>query len=92
MISPVTKQGRPLLRRRRVLFAIRDPAMPKQPALAKAIQIARALDASLELFHALTGPVFIDSAGLADASADTARERLESDARIHLLRHCAVAR
>ena len=35
---------------------------PAQPGLAKAIQVARALGASLELFHALTDAVFIELA------------------------------
>jgi hypothetical protein len=38
----------------RVLFAIRNPEAKRQPGLAKAIQVARALGASLDLFHAIT--------------------------------------
>ena len=92
MISPVVKPGNALMRRRRVLFAIRNPEAPKQPGLAKAIQTARAFDASLELFHAITDPVFIELTRFGDDSADATRERIEGEARIHLLRHCTMAR
>ena len=76
----------------RVLFAIRNPEARSQPGLAKAIQVARALGASLELFHALTDAVFIELAGYEDSSMDRLRERLEGEARIPLARLCAVAR
>jgi universal stress protein E len=92
MISPTAKPGHAPMRRRRVLFAIRNPEAPKQPGLAKAIQVARALDASLELFHAITDPVFIELTRFGDASADATRERVEGEVRIHLLRHCAMVR
>lgn len=92
MISPVVRAGKSPMRRRRVLFAIRNPESKKQPGLAKAIQVARAMDASIELFHALTGAVFIDLGQYGKDSADASREQLEGEARIHLLRHCAVAR
>jgi universal stress protein E len=60
--------------------------------LAKAIQIARALGASLELFHAITDPVFIELANLGDRSVDALRERMEDEVRIPLARLCESVR
>jgi universal stress protein E len=77
---------------RRVLFAIRNPEARQQPGLAKAIQVARAFGASLELFHALTDAVFIDLGRFDDASLDRLRERVENESRIPLVRMCEVAR
>ena len=77
---------------RRILFAIRSPEAARQPGMAKAIQLARALDASLELFHAITDPVFIELAQLGDNSVDALRERIEGEARIPLARLCEKAR
>jgi len=77
---------------RRIVFAIRDPTAARQPGLAKAIQVARAFGASLELFHALTDAVFIEFGRLDDGSLDRLRERVEDEARIPLVRLCEVAR
>jgi universal stress protein E len=76
----------------RVLFAIRNPAARQQPGLAKAIQVARAFGASLELFHALTDSVFIELGRFDDGSLDRLRERVEGEARIPLVRLCETAR
>jgi len=76
----------------RVLFAIRDPQARRQPGLAKAIQVARALGASLELFHALTDAVFNELARHDENAVDRLRERVEDEARTPLVRLCAVAR
>lgn len=46
---------------RRILVAIKDPAARSLPALNKAAQLARGLRARLELFHALTGPIYAAS-------------------------------
>jgi universal stress protein E len=77
---------------RRVLFAVRNPQGPRQPGLAKAIQIARAFGAKLDLFHALTDTVFIERGRFDDHTVDRLRERVEEEARIPLVRLCAVAR
>jgi len=42
----------------RILVAIRDPYARSIPALTKAAQLAQALGARLELFHALTYPIY----------------------------------
>ncbi len=77
---------------RRVLFAIRDPEAARQPGLAKAVQVARAFGASLELFHAITDPIFIELIDQGDDTVDALRERIEGEVRIPLTRHAAAAR
>lgn len=46
---------------RRILVAIEDPNARALPALIKGAQLARALGARLELFHALTWPIYASS-------------------------------
>ncbi len=41
--------------------AIKDPDARTLPALGKAVQLARAFGAKLELFHAITESVLIDT-------------------------------
>jgi universal stress protein E len=77
---------------RRILFAIRNPEAARQPGMAKAIQVARAFGAKLELFHALTDALFIELARHEDNAVDRLRERVEGEARIPLVRLCDVAR
>src|SRR6185503_10365608 len=43
-----------------VLLAIKDPAAPPTAAIRKAIQLASAFGASLELFHSITSRVYMD--------------------------------
>jgi universal stress protein E len=77
---------------RRILFAIRDPEAARQPGLAKAIQVARALGASLELFHALTDAIMIDLSRFSDQKLDGLRARVEEESRLPLAKLCATAR
>ena len=77
---------------RRVLFAVRNPEAARQPGFAKAIQVARAFGARLDLFHALTDAVFIELGRYEDHTVDKLRERVEEEARLPLVRLCAVAR
>jgi universal stress protein E len=77
---------------RRVLFAMRNPEAARQPGLAKAVQVARALGASLDLFHAITDPIFVELMNIGDNTVDALRERVESEVRIPLTRHAAAAR
>jgi universal stress protein E len=77
---------------RRVLFAIRNPEAARQPGLAKAIQVARALGASLELFHAIADSIFIELANVGDHSVDALRERVEGEVRVPLARLVEVVR
>ncbi len=46
---------------RRILVAIKEPEARPSAALLKAAQLARALGARLELFHALTWPLYANS-------------------------------
>jgi len=56
---------------RRILVAIGNPYARSHPALGKAAQLARGLGAQLELFHALTGPIYAAS----DLDFQTAQTR-----------------
>ena len=66
-------------RLRRILVAVKDPSAKISPALSKATQLARALNAELVLFHAISAPLYLDGditltgEDLADV-ARTARE------------------
>lgn len=43
-----------------ILFAVRNPDTTQQPGIDKAVHLARQLGASLELFHAISTPVFME--------------------------------
>ena len=75
---------------RRILVAIKDPATRSSPALSKGAQLARALNAELVLFHAMSAPLYLDGditllgEGLADlerAGREGCLARLEAMAR-----------
>jgi universal stress protein E len=51
----------------RILVAIKDPWARTLPAVDKAAQLARALDAPMQLFHGMTDPVYVD---LAETNGD----------------------
>jgi universal stress protein E len=46
---------------KRILVAVKNPRQKSFPALNKAAALARALDAELELFHAISGPIAFDA-------------------------------
>lgn len=79
---------------RRILVAIKDPSASSLPALAKAAQLAQALDAKLVLFHAIATPLYLESDlelaselhGIEHRTQVAARERLETLAQ-RLRRH-----
>jgi universal stress protein E len=48
---------------RRILVALKDPEAAAAPALVKAAQLAKALGAELELFHAIATPLYVDGYG-----------------------------
>ena len=59
----------------RILVAVKDPTALSLPAVAKATQLARALGADLELFHAIDEAVYVDMMGSSEARAlQTQRE------------------
>jgi universal stress protein E len=66
---------------RRILVAVKNPQAAPQFALAKAGEIARALDASVELFHAIADPVITDSLrhGNRSLSRSEAMQRILDD-------------
>jgi universal stress protein E len=45
---------------RRILIAVKNPDSRRQPGIDKAIRIAKRLGASVELFHAISTPVFLE--------------------------------
>src|ERR1700736_81724 len=66
---------------RRILVAVKSPQGKASPAVIKAGQLAQALGASLELFHAIVTPLYIDAyslpnGGLADTERDIQERRL----------------
>lgn len=55
---------------RRILFAIKDPASRRHATLDKVARLAKELGASLELFTALTAPLFLELAPMTSQSLD----------------------
>jgi len=49
---------------RRILVAVRDYEAKNTPALVKAAQLARAFGARIELFHAISSPLYVDGYGV----------------------------
>ena len=45
---------------RKILVAVKNPNARRQPAIDKAIRIAKTLGASVEFFHAIADPVFLE--------------------------------
>ncbi len=46
---------------RRILVAVKDPTAKTLPAVDKAAQLARAFNARLELYHAISTPLYVDA-------------------------------
>jgi universal stress protein E len=67
---------------RQILVAVKDVRGSNASTLRKAAQLARALDAKLELFHAMTEPVPIDAFIFTGQSM----KKFETDARLRCLR------
>src|SRR5688500_9578755 len=44
---------------RRILYAVKDPDPRRERGVAKAVALAKACGASLELFHAISAPLFL---------------------------------
>jgi universal stress protein E len=53
----------------RILVAVKDPTALALPAVAKATQLACAVDAELELFHAIDSPFYVDMLGESEQRA-----------------------
>jgi universal stress protein E len=71
---------------------VRSPDAARQPAIVKAIRIAKSFGASLELFHAISSPVFLSLAPLMDASIESLRAKSVEHVRKRLAKYTAVAR
>lgn len=68
----------------RILVAVKDPTAKALPAVDKAAQLARACSARLELFHAISTPLYVDAyspelsvAQIERATRDRSLEQLE---------------
>jgi len=59
---------------RRILVAVKDPQAKSLPAVTKAAQLAKALGASLELFHGISSPLVLDAYALSGAFPEVERE------------------
>jgi universal stress protein E len=60
---------------RRILVAVKNPHAKASPAVIKAGQLAQALGASLELFHAIVTPLYVDAYSRPNGSlANTERD------------------
>jgi universal stress protein E len=79
---------------RRILVAVKDPGAERLPAVNKAIQLAHAFGAELELFHAIVSPVYVDMLALMEGHAEELEgeqltqyrqrlERIAARARLH---------
>ncbi len=56
---------------RRILVAVKDPWARSQPPVEKAAQLARSLGARVQLFHALSEPLYIDAAEASGVTVPT---------------------
>src|SRR5215471_1859570 len=72
------KQERSMAPIKRILVAVKTSDRRSRRGVQKAIQIAKQLGASVELFHAISDPVFVDFKPLGDRSiAQIRRETLQ---------------
>jgi universal stress protein E len=71
---------------RRILVAIKDPKASSTPALLKAAQLALASGAQIELFHALTEPLFVDGFGISGKGLATTEHSERAKALAYLTR------
>ncbi|HYJ40526.1 MAG TPA: universal stress protein [Steroidobacteraceae bacterium] len=63
---------------RKILVAVKNPDARRQPAIDKAIRIAKTIGASIEFFHAIAEPVFLEVQPLTGHTiAELKREALE---------------
>lgn len=70
---------------RRILVAVREPASrATPPAATKGVQLARALGARLELFHALTAPIYAETFIYGDRSFSDVTRDMQQQALKHL--------
>ena len=71
----------------RILVAVKDTRAKASPAITKAAQLAKALGADLELFHAICEPLVVDVLALGDQNLD----QLEKSERTRHLKRLEAA-
>lgn len=76
----------------RILTAVKDPTARALPAVAKATQLARALEADLELFHVVDSCSYVDMFGFTQGRVIGGERELEQQYRQQLERIAARAR
>jgi universal stress protein E len=77
---------------RHILFAVRNPDAVRQPGIIKAIAVAKSLGASLEVFHALTSPVFVGLEPMTGATVEMLRCEFRQRAHARLEKFAALAK
>ena len=75
---------------RRILVAIKNPGARRQPALRKAAQLARASGATLELFHAMSDPVYLDAFTLQGMTLQQGQKQQRDRVAARLEKHAAA--
>ena len=60
---------------RRILVAIKDTSARSLPAVQKAAQLARAHNAQLELYHAISEPIYVDALAIAGQTVAQLRRK-----------------
>ena len=60
---------------RRILVTIKDTSARSLPAVRKAAQIARACNAQLELYHAISEPIYVDALAIAGQTVAQLRRK-----------------
>jgi universal stress protein E len=75
-----------------ILVAIKSPEARGQATLRKAAQLAQATGARLELFHAITTPLFIDALALEGLTIPEAQKRWKRDTIAALEKHARPLR
>ena len=77
---------------RHILFAVRDPDTVRQPGIVKAIAIAKSFGASLEVFHALSSPVFTGLQPMTGVTIEVLRREVQQKVRARLEKFSALAK
>ena len=75
-----------------ILLAVKEPTAKSQPALAKAAQLARALDAALVLFQAIDAPLYLESCGPGLTDIRNIERSTQESCRARLERHAQRVR
>ena len=76
---------------RRILFAVKNPDSRRHAGIDKAVDIAKRLGASLELFHAITTPLYVDLESPSGASMEEVRREVLKRRLSQLEAHAARA-